>query len=211
MTIAIALSMTLFGQALKATDYFPLTPGTKWTYTDSSVPGTEQIFEAKLPVNVGRNDQVAKPAFVIVEKQDGRNPQVFYYRVTPNYIFLVAMDDPRSPLETPEAILKCGDGPQVWTDARNTGASIDPRDFDVVGKSEPKPSKFVFGASRSILEVTFDAKVDGKNGISIHQVATYASGVGLVEMHEVSHVGKKEYKREQKLIKFEPAAGSGGS
>ena len=159
---------------------------------------------------VGRDDQKKVLASVVVVTQEGRKSQKFYYRILKNQVLLVSLDRPDSPLGYPEVILKAGDGPQTWQDERNTGASIDPQVMHIDAKSEAKPARFLFGQSRAILEATFDASVGGKDGVQIHQVADYASGVGLVEMRETTKVKKDEQKRTLTLVKFEPPPTSEG-
>ena len=96
--------------ALSVEEFFPLIPGTKWTYV-SDVGGnmaSTQIDEVKAPVMIAE-----KEAFPIVTKVSGRLVGTSCYRIEGDTVYMVA-EAPTKPFATPQPILKYENGKTNW-------------------------------------------------------------------------------------------------
>lgn len=195
LTSAIAL-LTL---APAVTDFFPLQPGTKWTY--DSVSGVAGVYvDTAMPeVMVG-----GKAAVPVRTTMAGRMVGETFYRVEGDTVYIVAYD-PKKPLDIPKPVLKVGPGRTEWTHAGNTpfdGAMSPER---LKGSAQMRGKRRVLDREVEILEVRLEGTVGaGSTGVEVRQNAIYARGIGLVSMSQTARVGDRQDRSSLTLIRFEP-------
>lgn len=183
-----------------AAEFFPLTPGTKWTY--ASMVGTmasEQVDEALAPVEIG--GELATP---IQTKVQNRVVGTSYYRVSGDTVFLLA-EDPKKPYATPMPIFKVGEGRTSWKSEGSGSFMGSLAPFVLKGESNLKREwKFPLGP-KDTFEVKMETIIgtNEKAAIRGKQSAYYAKGIGLIEMLSEQKVNGQTSKMTLKLLKFE--------
>ena len=184
-------------------DYFPLVPGTKWTYEEKvGRMASVQQDEVLAPVEIG--DHLTYP---IASSLNGAVFDTLYYRVDANTVWLVA-HEPKQPLALPIPVLKAGDSRLKWEHIGPTSLADEPAPMTMKCESSPKGMRDVLGKRLEVIELRIDATVGGAGtAIRNTQTAIYAKGVGLVEMRGEGRVGKTTTKFERRLVKFELGGG----
>lgn len=188
--------------AIEAVDFFPLAPGTKWTYREEgkfiSALYTDEVKE---PVEIAGDK-----AFPVETRQDGLLVDTVYYRSTGPAIFIIAYD-PKKPLPVPRPLFKLGEKREAWEYEGITFFLKDPVPLNVKGESVPKGKRKVLGKETECIEVKFDARMGSstENYVFSKQTAIYAKGIGLVEMQEKTTVNRRSDERKLRLVDFEPA------
>jgi hypothetical protein len=215
MFMALAFAGSLLGSqdVVRAADYFPLVPGTRWVYSDSASPGTviEEIVKPAVVPNYsalseGKHEGTSLDPFFPVEvRQNGQLAGKPCFRSSGDTLYLVGSAPNRPSI--PRPILKVGSD-QVWEYDSDPISPIDPTPVHVVCRAKPGPMGNYFGKLRKTVVLTTDASVGGKKGLRVHQIAVYAEGVGMVQFDEDGTAGGKSLKHSRKLVTFEPKEGT---
>ncbi len=198
-----------------AKDYFPLVPGTKWVYSDSTAPGTsiEQTVLTEVAPEPVRVDAPTDPK---IQVEKGEKIESFFpvevrvngalsgrpcFRAEGATLYLVGLAPNRPVVKRP--ILRVGID-EAWEYDSDPVSPIDPTPVHVLARAKQGPESAYFGKVRKTIVLTTDASVGGAKGLKIHQVAIYAQGVGMVSFSEDGTAGGKPIKHQRTLTRFEP-------
>lgn len=202
MLAAVALAAILAGPA---DDYFPLKPGTKWTYEDEN--GVRSIDEAQKPLALTAK-LTATPVTTTVA---GRDSGAMFYLTDPNVLYLVgfgpsAVDVKNATLLTqPQPIFHVGEPKTTWTFAGEMPGPMGPVLVRIKGSSECGKKVTVLGKEVESLSLRTHSRIgNDKVPVEIDQDALYGKGIGLVELKTVTKASGKAVSKSLKLIKFEP-------
>ena len=200
-SLLLLTALTLTPSVESVSDYFPLVPGTKWHYSESSRGG-----------DVSFVDEVGKPvdleggsATPILTKMSGRLVDTRYYRVEGDTVWWVAYGEKKM-LPQPQPIFKLGSGKTKWTFDGETMFVNEPAPFRNESESNRKGRRKVLDVEREVVEVRQKGLLGGDRGTQVRgsQVAMYAKGVGLVELQSEQSMGGNTSKSLLRLVKFEP-------
>ncbi len=182
-------------------DYFPLATGTSWTYQED-IEGSSRTYK-----ETAGNSQLigSDQATPIVTSINGKIDGATFYRIKDNQVFVVAFDQ-NKPLESPYAILKIGKE-SSWDVTTSTQFYGEPAPLSMKASWKKGGTKEYFGAKREIIVITIDATIGAKTSPALksHQVSTFAKGIGLVELSDVTTINKASYKKKKTLINFKAA------
>jgi hypothetical protein len=195
MILTTLIAAIAASPAASVGDFFPLAPGTRWTYEDTTTH-EEYVQEAGEPMEVG--DGLATPVYV---KERGRRGETAYYRIVDDTVFLVAYDA-KKPLAAPMPVLKVGPDRVKWTYSGKLPFDGGEVTLVQAGESAPKGRRKVLEQQLDVIEVKFERTFET---MKMRQESVYARGIGMVEMKEVNLTGKKQEKHGLKLTKFVPA------
>lgn len=202
LSLAAALSMST---PVKASDFFPTTPGLRRTYEEMSFTRSVTTEATADPVPIAGTNAI--PVQIL---QDGKVVAVTYYRVTDTEVSMIA-NDPKVPFPRPILIFQTGEANK--TEFAYDGPSGVERSAERVkinGRSEFKGEREVLGKRVPVLEVHTHTELgEGRTREIIEQDAVYAKGIGLVSLKSVTSVLKKSATSTVRLIQFEPPKGSG--
>lgn len=200
---AVALAVILAGPA---DDYFPLKPGTKWTYEDEN--GVRSVDEAQKPLAL-TGKLTATPVTTTVA---GRDSGAMFYLTDPNVLYLVgfgpnAVDVKNVTLLTqPQPIFHVGAPKATWTFDGEMPGPMGPVLIRIKGSSESGKKLTVLGKEVETLSLHTHSRIgNDKRPVEIDQDATYGKGIGLIELKTVTKASGKTASKSLKLIKFEPA------
>ncbi len=195
-----ALCATAVG--LTAGDFFPLTEGRKLTYEEKSV-----TYSVTTDV-VGKEEAIGTQRGVHVTTfQNTKAVGHAFYRVDPDAVYLLAYAK-ENPLPTPMPLFKLGTKKTTWEFGGVTGIKEGSEGMKLKGESELKGLKDVLGLKVEVLEVKISAEVGvGASREIVEQHATYAKGIGLVELTSKTTVGKRSADSSLKLVKVENPGG----
>lgn len=188
-------------QAPPIADYFPGVPGAKYRYTTTTSDG--EVVKTVDTVKAAEDLDGVKVT-PVESSVKGKVFSVQYYRLDGNSLVLVKRDQEEV---SPEMVaLKVGPGVEkwVWTgkDAR--------MDMTLHFECRSKGMKEVLGSKREIVELKVDGEMKlGAAMIKFRQAATYAKGIGMVEMLE-EQLGKDKRSRTVKLDSYDVPATPGG-
>lgn len=185
----------------KASDYFPLRQGMRWTYRESGTTGLRYVDEVETPVTLkGRN------AFPITSRQSGDIIGKIYYVVESDSVGIVAEIDLRDQYDPPRTVFKIGDPTATWDYGAEIPFGNAKAALLVKGTSKLGSTRKVFGEDVPVLEVNTDATIRPKKGPVVvqHMSAFYAKGYGLVYFESISGSGKDQRTSQMELVKFEP-------
>jgi len=188
-------------------DFFPLNPGTKWTYEDGS--GLQMSEEVGEPIDIGKGVM----AFPKYSSTTRNRTAAALYRTEENSAELVGFIDksrkePLSLFAPPQPILRVASGRADWQFSTEIPSSQGPVLQLVKGDSNK-------GSKRKVLDREVDTLVvhvftqigNDLNGVRIQQDAIYGKGIGLIEMTEATKAQGQTVKKVLKLVKFESAQG----
>lgn len=202
MLTTICLAVSLYSPSTAgAADYFPLVPGTKWTYREESafMPG-DYIDEVKEPVEIG-----GQKCYPVETRLDKKILETVYYAEAGDTLFIVAYD-PKKPLEAPRPLFKAGPTKLKWEYTGTTPFMNQPIPIRVKGESVSKGIRKVLDREVECLEVRLDAQLgtEKEKFLISKQTAIYAKGIGLVEMQEKATVARNTEERKLRLVEFTP-------
>ena len=201
--LAVLLLATT-AQAPLAADFFPTVPGRKLTYVQSGATKATSTDTYQGQVKVG--DILA---FEVVTRvaESAIPANSMFYSVEGDTVAIVASGK-AEPLAQPMPILKVGAGKTSWTYAGKVGRGETVDGVGLKGQSELKGTRDVLGKRVPVLEVRLDI-VMGTNAAQeqIEQRATYAKGIGLVELYYKTKLGKAMLESTLKLVKIEDLEG----
>lgn len=190
-------------QAPSPTDYFPLTPGIKRTYSDTAgASNYSDLIEP--PVKVG--DALATPLATVV---DGKRLGAAYYLVAGNEIRIVATDL-KKPFAEPQPFFQIGTGRADWTFKGLTLMFKDPVPINLKGFSEPGPATKTVAGNVETLKLVLDAVIgaDPAIGYVSHQEIVLGKGIGMIEKKETVTIGHEKHSHVVKLIGFDRGEGA---
>ena len=191
----------LTAPSLGAGDYFPLIPGTKWTYREESAFMLgDYIDEVKESVEIG-----GQKCFAVETSLEKKLLETVYYSEVGDTIFIVAYD-PKKPLEAPRPLFKAGTSKTKWEYTGFTPFMGQPIPIRVKGESIPKGIRKVLDREAECIEVRLEAQLgtDKEKFMISKQTAIYAKGIGLVEMQEKATVARNTEERKLRLVEFTP-------
>ncbi len=204
MIVCLAAFLVQGASTPSVSDFFPSAVGTKWTYEESA-----DLKSAYSDVVVEPVSFEGVPTITIVTKTNTKvGEQVVgmtHYRIIGDTIFAVAFEK-KMVLADPHPILKIGAGTTTWEYKGVTPLSsvLLPMEFKATSKWKPKMN--LFGEDRDCIEVDMTAIIKEAGGTvttNVHQISTYAKGLGMVEMSENTSYNRTKSSRRVKLIKFE--------
>lgn len=202
MLTTLCLAVSLFSPGTAgAGEYFPLIPGTKWTYREESafMPG-DYIDEVKEPVEIG-----GQKCYPVETRLDKKVLETVYYAEAGDTLFIVAYD-PKKPLEAPRPLFKAGTAKLKWEYTGTTPFMNQPIPIRVKGESVSKGIRKVLDREVECIEVRLDAQLgtEKEKFLTSKQTAIYAKGIGLVEMQEKATVARNTEERKLRLVEFTP-------
>ena len=198
--LVAALCATTFG--LTAADFFPLPEGRKSTYEEKSV-----TYSVTTDV-VGKEEEIGQQRGIQVTTfQNNKAISHAYYRVDADAVYLLAYAK-ENPLPTPMPLFKLGTKKTTWEFGGVTGVREGSEGMKLKGESELKGVQEVLGQKVEVLLVKITAEVGfGASKEIVEQQATYAKGIGLVELTSKTRVGKRSADSSLKLVKVESPGG----
>ncbi len=198
--ILAALCATSIG--LTAGDFFPLNEGRKSTYEEKSIS-----YSVTTDV-VGKEETIGSQRGVQVTTwQNNKEISHAFYRVESDAVYLLAYSK-QNPLPTPMPLFKLGTKRAVWEFGGVTGTKEGAEGMKIKGESELKGLREVLGQKVEVLEVKITAEVGlGASKEIVEQIATYAKGIGLVELTSKTRVSKRSADSSLKLVKVENPGG----
>jgi len=188
-------------------DYFPLTPGTKWTYEDAN--GLQTIDEVGKPMDVGKG-VMATPK---LSTTSGHSAGSELYRVDADMIILVghfnaAARQPLTLMDLPQPVLKVDNGKAEWQYQGELATSLGPVLLQVNGDSSKGPKRKILDSEVDTLNVHVVSRIgNDAQRIEVRDDAVYGKGIGLCELTEVTKAQGQTVKKVLKLVKFEPHQG----
>jgi hypothetical protein len=190
-----------------AADFFSLLPGTTRTFVDVDNEGTNTMTtdEVLEPITIG-----GKQAIPVVTRDQGKQVSTTYYHVDPAAVYLLGYN-PKHLLGKPMPVLEFDGKPGKWVYSGTSSDDKNAEAIDLKCESKLTGSQDVLGQRRPTLEARVIATVgSGKNQETIEQVATYAAGVGLIELRNITRVvHNKPATETRRLTKLEGAKSNG--
>jgi hypothetical protein len=164
-------------------DFFPLVPGTIYTFLDSravqpvtwTVKPSEKLDNGvqAVPVDVGSENSVRHTTVYYVVKEDG------VYTVDPK-------DTAPEPFMTPLFLWAKGDGEWDFS-----GETSDRRTVKITGGTHPSGHESVLGKDTEVEEINLDTKDPLSTSPQVHKTMVLAKGVGVVMMDESWPAGSR--------------------
>jgi hypothetical protein len=201
-TLVMATLLSAPQAPLRAEEFFPLVPGTRFTYEDTGAGTATTVDEVGRPIEIE-----GLQAIPVVTNQRGQQATT-YYRIDGNTVVVVAYSSSRL-LAAPMPLFQVGTGRQQWEYQGLTDSVKQPEPILIRGEARLIGTRTYFGKRAEVLEVKIDARVGAVAPEQQQQVALYARGIGLVEMSTISRVGNSSITRKLRLIKVEPPSGDG--
>jgi hypothetical protein len=198
--ILAALIATTAG--LTAADFFPLPEGRKSTYEEKSIAYSVTTDLVGKVEEIGNDKGTRVTTF-----QNNKEISSAFYRVEPDAVYLLAYAK-ENPLPTAMPLFKMGVKKTVWEFGGVTGTKEGSEAMKIKGESELKGTREVLGEKREVLVVKITAEVGyGASREIVEQLATYAKGIGLVELTSKTRVGKRSAESSLKLVRIEYPGG----
>lgn len=202
------LAATLLSQTptvtLSAADFFPLVQGTRRTYEEKSRDTSQNVDQVGPAVQIKGAD-----AIPIITQVNGQTVTTTFYRVSGDTVYLIA-NDMDHPLPKPLPILQVGDKPLQWDYQGLAGEDKWAEAISMKGASKMLGEKMVLGKKVPVLEVKLVTTMGPSMAREvIEQTATYAKGIGLVELTSKTTVGKRSATNQLRLVKVEEAVAHG--
>lgn len=216
MTLVLALAIlspTLPQTAVS--DFFPVKPGSKWVYEETMKQAKRPTSTRTYTDSVGEIEEVAGLKAVPLTTRDsqGSSDKVHYVMRDDSVDILMTfeVDGETVPLMYP--VLKTSSERETsWNYAGKTDFAGDPVDMILNATSRPSGTKEVLGQKVETLEVKMDVVINiipedafsslQGSTVQTEQVATYAKGIGLVEVKEKIKIGKNTMERTRKLVSY---------
>ncbi len=181
-----------------ASDYFPLSPGLRATYSDSAIKGALILHEVQPAMKVA--DQTVFPVFTF---QDGVKSDVGYYIASRAEITIVSYDGKKL-LADAHPLFKVGDGKVEWAYKGATSIGKTEVPLEIKGESYRGGRRKVLGKSVETLIVKLEVTVDsGPGTLKDKQDMVFAKGIGLVEMNEAVTMSGRTQSHVVKLVSFD--------
>ncbi len=204
MLALVALTLT-FVQAPLARDFLPLIPGTKWTYQETGEDNLTYIHEVQASKTIG-----GKEATPVVIRYKGNPLSTTYYLADENSVGIVAEDDERMIYSPPRPLFKLGTEAQQWTYSGQVPFNSGVASITLTGSSHLGAKRKILGNEVDTLEVTIDATLNPPatpkskpKPMTMHQVAIYGKGIGLVEMTMSATTNGETHQQHLELTKVQ--------
>lgn len=182
-------------------EFFPLVPGTRYTYTEGSI---EMVHEVGKPTEVG-----GTPATPMLVFRDGKEVGRTYYRAVDGGVDVVARD-PKQPFPSPHPVLRMAEGPHTWSFRGPHAAGKGGELLVLSGDSRLIGTRQVLGKQVEILRVRLIATLGEIIPVRAEQESLYARGIGLVQMTSRTLNGKKPGPPStMRLLSYGPPAAGG--
>lgn len=189
---------------VSAADFFPLVTGTRRTYEEKAKDTSQNVDQVGPTVQIKGVD-----AIPIITQVNGQTVTTTFYRVDGDTVYLIA-NDMDHPLPKPLPILQVGDKPMQWDYSGLAGTDKWAEAISMKGSSRMLGEKMVLGKKVPVLEVKLVTTMGPSMAREIiEQTATYAKGIGLVELSSKTTVGKRSATNQLRLIKVEEAVARG--
>jgi hypothetical protein len=198
----IIAALLLGATGFTAADFFPLKEGRRATYEERGVTFamTTDVVGAESEIGTEKGIQV-------ITFQNNKPLNSTFYRVDPDAVMLLGYSK-ENPLPIPMPVFKIGPKRTTWEYLGANGSTKEAEGMLVTGESEIKAPKDVMGQKADILEVKITAKIGGGPAQeTVEQKATYAKGIGLIELTSKTRVGKRSIESTLKLVKLENPGG----
>lgn len=218
--IAATLTLLMSQDTLKAEDFFPLKPGTKWVYEQIRIADGKKtkslVTDTVLPEATVQKEAVKLDdgtiktfpkisAIPIKTTMSGYGDAFSYHQIVDNQIMIVALDE-KVPQEKPYCILKVAEKGVKWSYVGEVNFYNENVPMSFTAEMKRIGTRTVLDQKVEVIEVKMDTLVQGTPDLSFRtiQTAVYAKGIGLVESESVTIINdqKEEFKR--KLIQFTP-------
>lgn len=189
---------------ISAKDFFPLNPGTRWTYEISGEGAGTYVQEVGFPVEVGGQERCP-----ILIKSGSKITQTTFYDVSDAGVYVLG-HNAKKLLEKPQPVFQVGEKETKWA---FEGAS--PYEDDtaarifIKGQSKVVGLRDVLGTKRLCLEVKSDVRIGitEETSTKIQQTSLYAQSVGLVQFEDTKSLGRRIVKTKVKLLKYDAPEG----
>jgi hypothetical protein len=189
-------------------DYFPLVPGTRWTYQDDD--GREMTQEIGQPIDIGKGI-MATPRTTSAAGESG-NAEL--YRTDGDNLLLVGFYDKRSKLSPltlinpTQIVFRAGSSKVEWKYTSELPTGLGPVLVQVHGDSTKGPRRKVVDRDVETLIVHVVSQIGNeKPGVEVRQDVVYGKGIGMIEVTETRKAQGETVKKVLKLVKFEPSQG----
>lgn len=206
MMVSILLAVAL--QATPVADYFPMKPGTKWTYEDQD--GAQMLEEVEPVMDLGNGKQAVPKT----QTASGHYLGTTLYRIEGDTVQVVGYVDKTKTegnlnvLTVPHAVLRVLAGKAEWSYVDQVFSVNGPVAIKVQGTSRPGSKRKWNEQEVDTIQVHVDSHVgEGKGGYDVRQDMVYGKGIGLLETTEATKIQGKTVKKVLKLLKFEPPKG----
>ena len=184
--------------------YFPLTPGTTWTFSETTAGLTETWTDT-----CGGGVQMAPfgEVFRIESKSAGQPTEHSYYQVSGEWVTMVAYV-PGKPFAKPMPILPVQATKKSWTYQGVVEYPSGPVTVDFKFQSNPGGERPFTGRRAKTLVVEMTGTITSKQGekFTTRKVSTYAEGMGLVESETRFEMADLKVDRKRTLTEFKLGA-----
>jgi hypothetical protein len=209
MILCLAAVIIQGATSPNVSDFFPTAVGTIWTYEESTnLKSTyrDQVIEPVIVEGVPMITIVTTiPAQPPPSKVGEQKLGMTHYRIVGDTVFAAAFET-KMVLANPHPVLKIQSGSVTWEYKGVTPLSNVLLPMEFKATSSWKPKQALFGEERECIQVVMNATIKEAGGFvttTVHQVSTYAKGLGMVEMVETSMYNRQQSSRSVKLLKFE--------
>lgn len=184
-------------------EYFPLRPGDEYVYMEeASRIRTTFVDRIGQPVEIG-----GRTAFPITTLLAGQAVLTSYFAYEGDAVVNVAID-PKQPFASPYPIFRVGDKAIKWEFVGTAPVGETSTMIQLKAESRRTRTRDLLGARRETVQVAIT--FESADGVRTKQVATYAAGIGLVDLEDNVQVGRIRSKRTRKLVEFRPAPAAPG-
>jgi len=189
-------------------DFFPMVPGTKWTYEDGN--GLESVDKVGTPVDIGKG-AMATP---IESDSSGESSGSLLYRIVGDTLMLVgyiskSTNPPLTVMDQPRPVMKVDSGKANWQYVGDLPTSLGPVSMHQEGETTHVGKRKILDREVDAIKVHVTSKIgDGTQVVQIVDDAVYGKGIGLIEMMTTRKANGQSVKVMKKLVKFEPPQGS---
>lgn len=200
------LLLTTLPQAKSAPDasrFFPLVPGSKWTY-DENLNGIQRTTTEVVdgPLRVGPNADV----FSIASSAPGERSEFAFFRINGPEVYTVAYD-PKVPLDPPIRILTVANKGS-WSGSSKVKFERANGTLSYKASVRKENPRQVLGTTREVLLVEMTSKIalEGVGTIETIQKSWYAEGIGLIESDRTADLDGFKSRTVRKLLTYSPGA-----
>lgn len=228
-------SLALFAAvALDQCEFFPLIPGSVFTYEEKI---GKQIYAISQKVGQPETTKSGKQVITMETDSGTGEPELIRYLVTPDTVSLYnefvqkktevarTEEGATTPTEPVAAagpqevrhvqiypVLKATKSKESWSYVGKTELLGEATSLNLLGNSKYLGVRNVLGQKREVLQVELKMVVGAGSGPAIlsESVSLYAKGLGLYELKETNRIGTRKAERIRKLLSFVPAETTAG-
>jgi len=198
----LALVAVAVQNPLTAGDFFPMQPGTVWTYESSG--DQSGIYDQAIgqAANIG-----GKTIHPVLTVNNGKILMKTFYEATPSGLYILGQD-PEKPFAKPQPVFQFDPKGAKWEfEGASPYESDTQAGMRMTGSSKLVGERDVLGEKRLCLEVKSDTKIGltSESATTFKQTMVFAKDVGMVSLEQSAQLGRRTTKFKVKLIKFEKA------